>query len=265
MGFLDHSTNNIILDAVLTDTGRQFLARNDGSFSVQKFALGDDEINYTIIKKYGRTVGKEKIEKNTPIFEALTGQEFSQKYRLNTISNPNLTSLPRLTLSAGGSRDLQGNMSSDSIALAVTPRTISSGLGPLLGGTTLSLTNNASIEVEQTLVSDTSIDNELRDTTFMVDLPDLFCSMQGQRPTRVDSQKRATYLLRRLEEQNSFGGSKVRFNISVKSITNSMFQIYGRDYGTLPGAGYSIRTYMRISGMQSGSVKDILLVIYQGS
>ena len=28
MGFLDHSTNNIIVDAVLTDTGREFLAAN---------------------------------------------------------------------------------------------------------------------------------------------------------------------------------------------------------------------------------------------
>ncbi len=64
MGFLDHSTNNIILDAVLTDIGRQFLAKNDGSFSIHKFALGDDEVNYNIIQKYGRVVGREKIEKN---------------------------------------------------------------------------------------------------------------------------------------------------------------------------------------------------------
>ena len=65
MGFLDNASNNIILDAVLTDVGRQFLARNDGSFSIHKFALGDDEVNYNIIAKYGRTVGKEKIEKKT--------------------------------------------------------------------------------------------------------------------------------------------------------------------------------------------------------
>ena len=36
MGFLDHSTNNIILDAVLTDAGREALARNDGSFEIIK-------------------------------------------------------------------------------------------------------------------------------------------------------------------------------------------------------------------------------------
>ena len=63
MGFLDHSTNNIILDAVLTDKGRELLSRNDGSFQIVKYALSDDEVDYTVIEKFGRTVGKEKIEK----------------------------------------------------------------------------------------------------------------------------------------------------------------------------------------------------------
>ena len=61
MGWLDNSTNNIILDAVLTDFGRQALAKNNGSFNIVKYSLGDDEINYQIIKKYGRT----KVNKNT--------------------------------------------------------------------------------------------------------------------------------------------------------------------------------------------------------
>ena len=80
MGFLDHSTNNIIVDAVLTDIGRQSLARNDGSFSIYQFALADDEVDYEIIKQYGRTVGKEKIEKNTPVLEALTQGSLALKY-----------------------------------------------------------------------------------------------------------------------------------------------------------------------------------------
>ena len=46
MAFLDNS-GDIILDAVLTDTRRYRLARGDGSFKIAKFALGDDEIDYT--------------------------------------------------------------------------------------------------------------------------------------------------------------------------------------------------------------------------
>ena len=64
MGFLDHSTNNIIIDAVLTDQGRKLLAENQGAFKISFFSLADDEVDYTTIRKFGRTVGKEKISKN---------------------------------------------------------------------------------------------------------------------------------------------------------------------------------------------------------
>ena len=45
MGFLDNS-GDIILDAVLTDLGRKRMA--DGNFRITKFALGDDEIDYSL-------------------------------------------------------------------------------------------------------------------------------------------------------------------------------------------------------------------------
>jgi hypothetical protein len=82
MGFLDHSTNNIIIDAVLTDTGRKMLADNRGRFRIAFFSLGDDEVDYTTIEKFGRSVGKEKISKNTPIFEAQTLSSLGLKIRL---------------------------------------------------------------------------------------------------------------------------------------------------------------------------------------
>ena len=47
MAFLDNS-GDIILDAVLTDEGRRRLALGDGSFRITKFALGDDEIDYSL-------------------------------------------------------------------------------------------------------------------------------------------------------------------------------------------------------------------------
>lgn len=70
MGFLDHSTNNIIVDAVLTEKGRQLLAQN--KLNIVGYTFGDDEVDYSLILKYGEIVGKEKIQKNTPIFEAST-------------------------------------------------------------------------------------------------------------------------------------------------------------------------------------------------
>lgn len=98
MGFLDHSTNNIIIDAVLTDRGRELLAANDGSFRIVRYAFGDDEVDYSIIKKFGRTIGKEKIEKNTPVFEAQTVASLALRYPIVSYSDPNLIALPTLTL-----------------------------------------------------------------------------------------------------------------------------------------------------------------------
>jgi hypothetical protein len=89
MGFLDHSTNNIIVDAVLTDVGREKLASATSATNfIAQYAFADDEIDYTMIKKYGTVVGKEKIEKNTPVFEASTNAELGVKYYLATSSNP---------------------------------------------------------------------------------------------------------------------------------------------------------------------------------
>jgi hypothetical protein len=96
MGFLDHSTNNIIIDAVLTDKGRELLAKNNGTFRISHYSFGDDEVDYTIIKKFGRTVGKEKIEKNTPVFEAQTISNVGLRFPLTSYSDPTLVVLPYL-------------------------------------------------------------------------------------------------------------------------------------------------------------------------
>ena len=50
MAFLDNS-GDIILDEVLTDHGRKQLSRGDGSFQITKFALGDEEIDYSLYNK----------------------------------------------------------------------------------------------------------------------------------------------------------------------------------------------------------------------
>ena len=155
MGFLDHSTNNIILDAVLTDIGRQFLARNDGSFSIIKFALGDDEIDYSIIKKFGRTVGKEKIEKNTPVMEALTRGNLGQKYRLISISNPNLSKLPNLTL------------------VGVSDSTLSLSRATVSGDIAKSVTVNQAISGGGVLAP------ELTDASFKIVMDNLFITIQS--------------------------------------------------------------------------------------
>ena len=71
MAFLDNS-GDIILDAVLTDAGRKRLAMGDGSFVVSKFALGDDEIDYSLyVPTTGSGYQDLRILK-LPVLEAFT-------------------------------------------------------------------------------------------------------------------------------------------------------------------------------------------------
>jgi len=119
MGFLDHSTNNIIVDAVLTDVGREKLASATSATNfIAQYAFADDEIDYTMIKKYGTVVGKEKIEKNTPVFEASTNAELGVKYYLSTSSNP-IVAQPTLSASLSKS-SLTGTILETALTISLT-------------------------------------------------------------------------------------------------------------------------------------------------
>ena len=99
MAFLDNS-GDIILDAVLTDTGRFRLAKGDGSFKIAKFALGDEEIDYTQYDKnnangsayYDLTIMQ------TPVLEAFTNNASSMSSKLVSMARNNLLYLPIIKL-----------------------------------------------------------------------------------------------------------------------------------------------------------------------
>ena len=95
MAFLDNS-GDIILDAVLTDTGRLRLAKGDGSFNITKFALGDDEINYELYdKNHASGSAYYDVEiLQSPVLEAFTNNTSMLKSKLLSISRTNLLYLP---------------------------------------------------------------------------------------------------------------------------------------------------------------------------
>lgn len=97
MGFLDNS-GDIILDAVLTDTGRQRLARGDGSFRVAYFCLGDDEVDYTLFDTTAETATQDANIVVAPVLEALTDSRSSLKYKLMTLPDVSQLHLPVLRL-----------------------------------------------------------------------------------------------------------------------------------------------------------------------
>lgn len=99
MGFLDNS-GDIIIDAVLTDTGRFRLARGDGTFKIAKFAVGDDEIDYGLFDKTHLS-GTSYYDVNlmrTPVLEAFTNNTSLMKNKLVTISRTNLLYMPMIRI-----------------------------------------------------------------------------------------------------------------------------------------------------------------------
>lgn len=95
MAFLDNS-GDIILDAVLTDTGRLRLAQGDGSFKISKFALGDDEINYALYDKdhLSGSAYYDLEVLQTPILEAFTNNTSNLKTKLISLSRTNMLFMP---------------------------------------------------------------------------------------------------------------------------------------------------------------------------
>jgi hypothetical protein len=230
MGTLPHDTANISIDCVLTKKGREFLSKNDGSFSIVKFALSDDEVDYTIIKQYGIDVGKEKIEKNTPVLEAITAESIAQKYKIVSVSSQNLTYVPRLTLVS--------SLTSNVLSL-------------LTSGT-------STVVVQQTIVSGESIDPELIDQVYEVTLNNRFLTLSGKTPDIIGSGDTVTYFITQTGTVSSSGGSTAQFTVASRAISTSVFDIYGtKNDKTL------IRTFISVRGAQSGAAYDIEVNISQ--
>ena len=95
MGYLDNTS--ITVDAILTMKGRELLARNDGSFNITQFALGDDEIDYTLFNENhpnGTQYAAEAIE-NMPLIEAIPNGQNMLLSKLITLSR-NTSSIPNI-------------------------------------------------------------------------------------------------------------------------------------------------------------------------
>jgi len=175
MGFLDNS-GDIILDAVLTDTGRMRLAKGDGSFKIQKFALGDDEIDYNLYDKNNAS-GSAYYDleiMQTPILEAFTNNTSTMNSKIITITNSNLLYLPviKLNTTVIGGLATQGvyYVTADSdtqTALADTAGTLYGNNTATSGGKWIRLDqglNTTDISPSNGLSSD------LTETSYMVEL-----------------------------------------------------------------------------------------------
>lgn len=127
MAFLDNA-GDIILDAVLTDAGRQRLAR--GNFKIVKFALGDEEINYELFNSShpsGSAFYDLEIMQ-TPVLEAFTNNTSLMKSKLVSINRNNILYMPILKVNSRGTLGTHGFFSGfDGYYLTADEKTSKSG------------------------------------------------------------------------------------------------------------------------------------------
>ena len=124
MGFLDNS-GDIILDAVLTDTGRARLAKGDGTFRIAKFALGDDEIDYALYDN-SNSSGSAYFDLEilqTPVLEAFTNNTANLNSKLISIARTNLLYLPTMAVNTNYGNDTKLNESINMFYVTVDSET----------------------------------------------------------------------------------------------------------------------------------------------
>jgi hypothetical protein len=129
MGYLNNGV--VTVDAILTDKGRELLAKNDGTFRITQFALSDDEIDYTLYNPSnpsGSAFYGQAIE-NMPLLEAFPLVTQEMKYVLTTLPR-GTAKMPVLDLGYSAITLKQG------ASLAITPQTLN-----YLGGLTTTETN----------------------------------------------------------------------------------------------------------------------------
>lgn len=292
MGFLDNS-GDIILDAVLTDLGRERLARGDGSFKITKFALGDDEINYgNYDKNHASGSAYYDLEiLQTPVLEAFTNNASSMASKLISLSRNDILYLPVIMIDDQGDSALNSTESAYVVASDVT--TVGSngqGLGTIgLQGTLDGVTNYgvAYIRVDQGL-NTTEISNEqtlasdLVETQYLIEIDNRLGSIVSQDKTVeatvsfIDDDNIAYYYLTTSDTDfvasitgtddsilSGPRGTRLTFDINSSIDLQSGTSLFTRLGALTSGVGgdssnyYVINTVIRVSGVTTGYRLDI--------
>ena len=190
MAFLDNS-GDIILDAVLTDTGRARLAKGDGTFKIVKFALADDEIDYELYN-HSHESGSAYYDLDvlmTPVLEAFTNNASSMKSKLISIPRTNLLYLPVLKIndkfvgneehdSGGFLVAVDKETQTDIGTTAANIKGVLYGEDVKDGKTTIRLDQGLDTDA---ISADFSIDADLKETQYIVEIDNRLGSIASEK------------------------------------------------------------------------------------
>jgi hypothetical protein len=126
MAYLDNNT--ISVSATLTKKGRELLAKN-GTLTIDKFALADDEIDYNLYQA-NHPLGSAFYDialRNTPVMEPFSDESQLMKYKLVTLPS-GITAIPVISV-AQSSINIPKTFTSDVIISPSTNPTYNTTLG----------------------------------------------------------------------------------------------------------------------------------------
>jgi len=289
MAFLDNS-GDIILDAVLTDTGRMRLAKGDGSFRIAKFALGDDEVNYELYdKNHPSGSAYYSIEiLQTPVLEAFTNNTSTMKSKLVTISRANLLYLPEIRRNAtvGLADNSTNNILTCLVDQATIDDTAITATGDFIDGYRLQDTKSP-ITLDQGIVSDAigngnqvTLQADLVETQFMIEIDNRLGNIwdaagaQQATPSFIDDDNVATYYFSKSTNLPYFGksgtnmsgevlngprGNRLQFLVGPSVDLNSSTYLFTQlgSTSTLGSAIYHLDSTVRITGVTTGFRIDL--------
>lgn len=174
---------DVIVDFVLTDSGRSRLAKGDGSFKIAKFSLSDDEIDYSLYNK-SHASGSAYYDLNIlqlPVFEAWSNNSIEMNSRLICIPRNDLLYLPVLKLSTvlGPGGGYYSNQ--NTYIVATNDETIAAiGVGAgIVDGQTVETAQRTPIVIEQGIDSSEispaqQLPDNLKETQYFVSLDSRF-------------------------------------------------------------------------------------------
>lgn len=232
MGLQDNS-GEVFIDATLTDLGREHLARNDGSFAVVRFRLGDDEIDYRNWNELTGSDSKDRKILDTPVFEAFSNEIIALRSPLVTVRNAKLQFLPTF-VSKPTSVSLKEN--TDSVG----------------GGVDVTV-------YQESARAQTVLPAELIDVNYSVEVDNDLLFISDEIPVSVTSFGTSKYIIPAAQGRTTAaGGTECKFNVRVQTLTSEIFDVL---VGSTVAKPRQITANIIVTGQQSGMVIKIPVTI----
>lgn len=234
MGIQDNS-GEIFIDATLTDLGREKLARNDGSFNVVRFRLGDDEIDYRNWNELTGSDAKDRKILDSPVFEAFSNEVIALRSPLITVRNAKLQFLPTFTAKP------------TSVSLREQVDSVGGGVDVTV--------------FQESSRSQTVLPAELIDVNYSVEIDNDLLFVSNEIPISITNFGTAKYVIPASPGRaTSSGGTECKFNVRVQTLTSEIFDVL---VGSTVARPRSISTNIIVVGQQSGMVIRIPTTIVE--